>query len=635
MGLVGDLGFAIRRALFGDAEQGMWYDLNDLSTLFTDSAGTTPATWGDPIGLLLDKHESDGRGVVNRLIRTQEFNLTWSVNRVSVTANTTVAPDGTTTADTVTADGTAGAYWVKQFASATGTNTTSVYVKAGTQAIVQISYEGDTTSFVNFDVTNGAPVVGTSAGTVTGSIVDVGSGWYRCIAVNTTSVTGVTIGMVPLITSPRQTGSSLTTNYFLWGAQLELGSTATAYQANGGLVGGNGNHRIQSTAGSRPILGRMPKRGRVNLLVSTQDVSAAAFGKTAITTPNTNTIVETTASSDHLLNQSFATVVSGQAYTKTVSLQKGSLATAPDFMQLSMASARFGATQFATVNVSTGAVINTAGGATCTALGADPDNAGAWLFSYTATATSSGAGALLVVLFCNNNSAAARSPSYVGAITADCRVYKVQTEEGATATNYQHVIDSLGFNVTESGQTSCGYLSYNGSNQWMQTAAAVNFSATDEMSVFAGVRKAVDTPSANLVEHTVSSDANNGAFAIFIPTGLAVQAFNARSRGTVISANALANSFPSLTSAVLSTLFKISTDSSTTRVNGAFVQSSATDQGTGNYANAVTYFGARAGTSSFFNGLEFSSIIRGALTSGTLLTRTEQYVARQTPTVNL
>ena len=51
---------ALRRALFGRGEQGAWYDPSDLSTLFQDSAGTTPVTAvGQPVGRMLDK---SGRG---------------------------------------------------------------------------------------------------------------------------------------------------------------------------------------------------------------------------------------------------------------------------------------------------------------------------------------------------------------------------------------------------------------------------------------------------------------------------------------------------------------------------------------------------------------------------------------------
>jgi len=45
-------------SLFASGEQGAWYDPSDLSTMFQDSAGTTPVTAdGQPVGLILDKSQ--------------------------------------------------------------------------------------------------------------------------------------------------------------------------------------------------------------------------------------------------------------------------------------------------------------------------------------------------------------------------------------------------------------------------------------------------------------------------------------------------------------------------------------------------------------------------------------------------
>ena len=46
-------------SLFVSGEQGAWYDPSDLSTMFTDTAGTTPAAVGDPVGRINDKSGND------------------------------------------------------------------------------------------------------------------------------------------------------------------------------------------------------------------------------------------------------------------------------------------------------------------------------------------------------------------------------------------------------------------------------------------------------------------------------------------------------------------------------------------------------------------------------------------------
>jgi hypothetical protein len=202
----------------------------------------------------------------------------------------------------------------------------------------------------------------------------------------------------------------------------------------------------------------------------------------------------------------------------------------------------------------------------------------------------------------------------------------------AQPTNYQRV-GATAFDITESGQPSCGYLSFNGSNQWMQTAAAVNFTATDEASIFLGWRKNAEGSAGVVVSLGLAS--GNGRWNVFAPTGSAVNSINLSSIGSLNSTNATAGSLVAGETAVFSLQSKISTDTNMSRKNGADLGSSAADQGTGNYGNYTVYFGARESAASPSNGLMFSLIARGALTSGTLLTRTEQYVARQTPTVNL
>lgn len=113
-------------SLFAAGEQGVWYDPSDLTTMFQDSAGTTPVTAVEqPVGRILDK---SGRGNhatqsttaarpvlsarVNLLTYSEQFDISaaWKpfaagtgINPV-VTANDAVAPNGTTTADKIVFD---------------------------------------------------------------------------------------------------------------------------------------------------------------------------------------------------------------------------------------------------------------------------------------------------------------------------------------------------------------------------------------------------------------------------------------------------------------------------------------------------------------------------------------------------
>jgi len=163
-----------------------------------------------------------------------------NLNAVAWAANTAVAPDGTTTADVLTANGTAGV--VKSAGMNTpycvtgSTYTFSIYAKAGTNNFFQI-YTGFTAfsgGFANYDLANG--VLGTVSGG-TATITSVGNGWYRVsFTVSATgATTGVTVllGIISSATAGRAETNSLATTVQLWGFQCELGSSMTSYVATG------------------------------------------------------------------------------------------------------------------------------------------------------------------------------------------------------------------------------------------------------------------------------------------------------------------------------------------------------------------------------------------------------------------
>jgi hypothetical protein len=142
----------------------------------------------------------------NLILRSQEFdNATWTINgaNVSVTTNSTIAPDGTLTADTATFTGFGYLYQEKNFTSITigDVYIFSIYAKTSTQIIVF----------------GGA----TPAGTDTYSFETLPNGWYRQILKRVFSVT--TVGTIQLL--PFGTNTSI----IIWGAQLEKSEYATSY----------------------------------------------------------------------------------------------------------------------------------------------------------------------------------------------------------------------------------------------------------------------------------------------------------------------------------------------------------------------------------------------------------------------
>ena len=141
----------IRSLLFGSGQQGAWYDPSDMSTLFQDSAGTTPVTAVEqPVGRMLDK---SGRGNhatqatttkrpvlsrrVNLLTKTEEFvDAVWFKGGAAVGApaptdgGSITAPDGTSTARLYTFS--AAAFVRQELAFPSGLQgSAKVYVRAG------------------------------------------------------------------------------------------------------------------------------------------------------------------------------------------------------------------------------------------------------------------------------------------------------------------------------------------------------------------------------------------------------------------------------------------------------------------------------------------------------------------------
>ena len=221
-------------SLFRNSEQGVWYDPSDLSTLFQDSAGTTPVTAVEqPVGKILDK---SGRGNhatqataasrpvlsarVNLLTKSEDFSdAVWAKFNTTITPNAVVAPDGTTTAYTLTAI--SGGY-PSTFATTTvisdTSHTLSIFAKSGTNNKCSLEFRGVTTApNATFNLDLGTVISGT------GTISAVGNGWYKC-SVTKTSVDTSELAIIGM-GNATPTGS-----IYIWGAQLETGSTATRYQ---------------------------------------------------------------------------------------------------------------------------------------------------------------------------------------------------------------------------------------------------------------------------------------------------------------------------------------------------------------------------------------------------------------------
>jgi hypothetical protein len=210
--------------LFALSEPGVWYDPSDLTTMFTDTAGTTPATIGSAVALLLDK----SLGATEKL-------------------GPELVTNGAFTAGT---DWTLGAGWTIGSGVATKTAVTeaelSQAVSLTTGRAYELTYTMTRTAGTLTPRITGGTTVNFTARTAGGTYTEIVS----AVTGNTTlefSADALFVGTVDNVTLKILTGF----------------------------------HAIQSILAARPILGRVPSVGRRNILVGTATLATQTCVVTA------------------------------------------------------------------------------------------------------------------------------------------------------------------------------------------------------------------------------------------------------------------------------------------------------------------------------------------------------------------
>lgn len=221
--------------------------------------------------------------------------------------------------------------------------------------------------------------------------------------------------------------------------------------------------------------------------------------------------------------------------------------------------------------------------------------------------------------------AASLTLTVVGSVTL------AQLELGSTATAYQRV--GTAFDVTEAGVATVHYVQYDGTDDSFSTSS-IDFTATNKMSVFAGVRKLSDAAQGIVAELSAIPTTNNGTFNLQAPSDAGFARYRFTSKGTVSSGN-FVSGYAAPISNVLTGLGDISGDIATFRINGIQVAQSTTDQGTGNFGNYPLFIGRRNNATVPFNGRDYGIIIVGKTASATEISSTESYLAANTSGVTL
>jgi len=393
-----------------------------------------------------DARRTNADGLIQRvpwnlLQYSEVFTISsWTKTSVTASGNTTIAPDGNLTADTLSVgvDGVSVRHRMNSSSfnsQVIGTTYTSTYyLKANEHQWIQIlgNIGYSTGVWANFDLVNG--VVGNTGGTdTTASIENVGNGWYRCrvsgVATGTTT-TGFEIIVINNTNGGRYPSyQSLTAAdvCYVWGAQLVEGSNALPYFPTTDRLN---VPRLSYMYGSAPALLLEPQR--TNVLKYSEQFDSSDWGKNNVTVTSNLTIapdgqltgdliVPTTFSGEHTVVGSgmpLAPVATAETYS--VFVKPGGYS----FVGIRVNISSTWTTAF--FNVLTGTVVSAGAGLTASIVPA----ANGWfrcILTYS-NRTANG----VQVIPSNNGS----SVSFIGDGTSGVYLWGAQAESGSFATTY-------------------------------------------------------------------------------------------------------------------------------------------------------------------------------------------------------
>ncbi len=249
---------------------------------------------------------------------TQEFdNSVWTKTRTTLTANTasTTDPLGGNTADALFETAVTNTFSLNNNIPRTGTHTSSMYVKANGRTFVAVVPFSGLFSLSNaavFNLSTGT-VVSTGSNVISASISDEGSGWWRCSAV---ALNPTGYGILPMLDATTASyAGDVTKGIFVWGAQVELGSSVTAYQAVGAQVPTNTPLLPATTCN-----GLLIEESRANRILWCRDATQSNWTKTNVTAAKTATGIDGVANAASSLTASAA----NGTCIQTITLASGS-----------------------------------------------------------------------------------------------------------------------------------------------------------------------------------------------------------------------------------------------------------------------------------------------------------------------
>lgn len=377
--------------------------------------------------------------VTNLALFSKQFdNAAWVKANSTILANNDFNIDGLKIADRLHPATTGTLRGISQAITATtAEHNVSFRVKAAGFSWIKI-FDAANTNGAWFNVSAG--VVGTITGSCEPSIIPSGDDWYRC----SIGDAGAVSGFANIILADADNSTTATLNgidgVLLDAAQLTLGVKPLPYVktiSSTVLQAFTETLRVEYDPVTGKNLGALIEGASTNLALRSEEFDNATWTKTrsSITANLTKApddtfsadklIEDATASATHLILQD-VNVTSGNDYTISIFAR----AAENNLMQLTFGSVGFSGSQRANFNLLTGQVETVSGGSAAITKLFD----GWFRCSFTATASSTGVGGMLVSFI--ENGSDARTPSFTGDGISGFYIWGAQHEQQSLVTSY-------------------------------------------------------------------------------------------------------------------------------------------------------------------------------------------------------
>jgi hypothetical protein len=567
--------------LFTNSEAGIDYDPSDLSTLYQTADGTTRVTApGQPVGLILDK--SRGLAPGSELIINGDFSdgfTGWSVGP-NLTA---VLADGEAE---ITGAGSQG------FTGGNHFRTTYHVAEAGKYYTV------------SFDATH-----------VSGGNLQAGMGYNTLLTV-TPNASKTRYTFITTV------GATATAN-LQFRVTFAAASGAVWRLDNISAKEILGNHAAQPTAGARPTYGVVPQGGRRNLLLRTEEIDNAVWvkaggsgGTVPVILANAAEAPDGSVTADRVTVS--RTVTTGGSFVLQRITETGTQKIASFWVKAATPS-------------DVGRVLDTW----------SYDTVVKNRFAVTLTADWVRVVMPPITLTAGNN----REVCTVGLLdvsslspntgTTQFFLWGMQVEAGSAVTDYQKVVTAL--DVTSARVPTRHYLQFDGVDDSLVTNN-VDFSSSNKLSVFIGLRKFSDATPQNILgyEPAIAKGFQIGAAVQTFVSTFANYNLNLQPQNSTSGYSRRLTTFAAPVSSTLYAQFDrtVSTfaEAIQGRVNGAipaYTDASSVSDNVGTFANAPLSIGAAGGI--FFNGQIFGLVARGTSSTTTEIVQAEKRLVNLLP----